>query len=88
MPQHLGLQPTHLKQSLAVVEVGLSTLDVSLAKLLGKDCTALSHVIYSLGNVEVLLHTLQQLLGVLHAGFTIRLQATKYKESIPAHDAE
>merc|ERR1719370_789602 len=65
--QHLSLQPAHLKQGLAVVEEGLSTLDVSLPKLLGKDGTALGHVINSLGNIEVLLHALQQLLGILHA---------------------
>merc|ERR1719234_2302754 len=28
MAQHLSLQPAHLKQSFAVVEIGLSTLDV------------------------------------------------------------
>merc|ERR1719295_849817 len=31
MAQHLSLQPTHLKQSLAIVEVRLSTLDVRIA---------------------------------------------------------
>merc|ERR1719376_1640830 len=67
MAQHLSLQPAHLKQGLAIVEVGLSTLDVSLSKLLGKDGTALGHVINSLRNIKVLLHTLQQLLGILHA---------------------
>merc|ERR1719234_1476974 len=67
MTQHLSLQPTHLKQGFSIVEVGLSTLDVSLSKLLGKDGTALSHVINNLGNIEVLLHTLEQLLGILHA---------------------
>merc|ERR1719234_376714 len=67
MAQHLGLQPAHLKQGLAVVEEGLSTLDVSLSKLLGKDGTALCHIINSFRNIEVLLHTLQQLLGILHA---------------------
>merc|ERR1719462_407314 len=65
--QHLSLQPAHLKQSLAIVEVWLSTLDVSLAKLLGKDAAALSHVINSFRDIEILLHTLQQLLGILHA---------------------
>merc|ERR1719228_1237667 len=65
--QHLRLQPAHLKQSLAVVEVGLSTLDVRLTKLLSEDGAALSHVINSFRNIKVLLHTLQQLLGILHA---------------------
>ena len=67
MAQHLCLQPAHLKQGLAVVEVGLGTLDVGLAELLGDDGAALSHVINSFRDIEVLLHAFQQLTGVLYA---------------------
>merc|ERR1719348_427195 len=67
MAQHLSLEPTHLKQGLAIVKVGLSTLYVSLAKFLGENGAALSHVIHSFRDIEVLLHAHQQLLGILHA---------------------
>merc|ERR1712126_284041 len=65
--QHLRLKSAHLKQSLAIVEVGLSALEVRLAELLGEDGATLGHVINSFRDIEVFLHALQQILSILHA---------------------